>query len=65
MATISGTMTDNCRVIIIKESNWSVESNTTVSGSSYSVTGLTADKKLFVARKSDGEIVAHGDVSPT
>lgn len=64
MAQISGTLSDDCRIIIIKESDWSVESNTTVSGGSYSVTGLSADKKLFVARKSDGEILTYGNVSP-
>jgi len=65
MATISGTLSDDCRIIIIKENDWSVESNTTVSGTQYEITGLTADKKLFVARKSDGEVVAYGYVSPT
>jgi len=64
MSTISGTLSDSARIIVIKETDWSIESNTTVSGEQYEITGLSADKKLFVARKSDGEVIVYGDVSP-
>lgn len=58
---ISGT-TEEARIIIIEESGWTIESNTEESAGSYSVEDLAAGKKLIIARKSDGEAVAFGDV---
>ena len=58
---ISGT-TDAARIIIIKESDWSIESNTNESSGSYGVDGLESGKKLVLARKSDGEALAFGNV---
>jgi hypothetical protein len=61
---ISGILSDNARIVIIKESGWSIESNTNESSGSYSVDGLETGKKLVLARKSDGEVLAYGNVDP-
>jgi len=60
---ISGT-TDAARIIIIKESDWSIENNSTESAGSYEVLDLENNAKLIIARKSDGETLAFGNVSP-
>lgn len=61
---ISGTKSETSRVIIIKESDWSIESNTMVSGSgAYSVEDLETGNKLAFSRANDGEIVGYGAVA--
>jgi len=59
---ISGT-TDAARIIIIEESGWTVESNTNESSGAYEVDSLDSSNKLVIARKSDGEVIAYGNVS--
>ena len=62
---ISGTKSETARIIIIKESDWSIESNTVVSGSgSYEVTDLETGNKTVVARTNAGKMVGYGIVSP-
>ena len=61
---ISGTKSETARIIIFKESDWSVESNTIVSGSgSYEVDSLVTGDKLIVARTNEGELLGYGNVS--
>jgi len=62
---ISGTLSDAARIIIIKESDWSIESNTTESVGSYEVDSLITGAKLVVARKSDGEALIYGNITPS
>jgi len=60
---ISGTKSETSRVIIIKESDWSIESETVVSGSgAYSVEDLESGSKLVFSRAEDGEIVGFGGI---
>jgi len=61
---ISGTLSDTARIIIIKESDWSIESNTTESVGAYEVGSLVTGAKWVIARKSDGELLAFGNVTP-
>jgi len=61
---ISGELSDACKIIIIKESDWSIESNTNESAGSYEITNLDAGAKLVAARKSDGEGICYGNVTP-
>ena len=63
---VSGVTTHNCRVIVINKSDWSIESNTLVSGTigaggtfSYEVPGLTIGEKLVAGRRDDGWIEAY------
>ena len=60
---ISGTIGSDARIIIIKESDWSVESNTDESSGSFAVENLDSGKKTVIARKSDGEVLAYGNIS--
>jgi len=62
---ISGTLSDAARIIVVKESDWSVESNTTKSAGSYEATGLVSGAKLVVGRKSDGETSSYGNITAT
>jgi hypothetical protein len=63
MAKISGTLSNDARVLIVKESDWTLESNTEKSTGAFSVTGLSAGAKMLIARKSDGEAVGYGNVT--
>ena len=58
---ISGTLSDAARIIVIKEGDWSIESNTVVSGTSYEIDSLVSGKKLVCGRKSDGETLVFGN----
>lgn len=60
---ISGTLSDAARVIIIKESDWSIESNTNESVGAYEIDGLESGAKLILGRKSDGESLGFGSVT--
>ena len=59
---VSGVATHDCRVIVINKSDYSIESNTLVSGTvgsggyfAYEVTGLTDTEKLVIGRRhTDG-----------
>jgi hypothetical protein len=60
---ISGTKSETGRVIVFKESDWSIESNTVVSGSgAYEITDLIGGQKLAIARSAGGEIAGYGNV---
>lgn len=61
---ISGTLSGAARIIIIKESDWSIESNTEESVGAYEVDELVSGAKLVLARKSDGEALGYGSVAP-
>ncbi len=60
---ISGTMDNSTRVIILKESDWSIESNTTETGT-YEITTTSGLKTVIGRRVSDGESAGYGKVSP-
>ena len=51
-------------MIIIKESDWSIESNSNESSGAYEVDSLVTGGKWVVARKSDGEALGYGNVTP-
>lgn len=60
---ISGEKSETTRIIVIKESDWLIESNTVSSGSgAYEVTDLEVGNKLVFGRKSDGEIYGYGGI---
>ena len=61
---ISGTLENASRVIIIKESDWTVESNTEESVGVYEVDSLESGTKTVIARDSVGEVLGFGSVSP-
>ena len=61
---ISGTLSDTARIIIIKESDWSIESNTEESSGSYEVDSLDSSYKWIISRKSDGEVLGYGYITP-
>jgi len=61
---ISGTKSETARVIVLKESDWSIESNTVISGSgAYEIDGLEVGDKLVFGRNEDGWIEGYGGVS--
>jgi alpha-tubulin suppressor-like RCC1 family protein len=62
---ISGVKSETARVMVLKESDWSVESNAVISGSgAYEVVDLDASQKLMLGMSDEGEIIAFGDVAP-
>jgi len=62
---ISGTKSETARIMILKESDWSIESNTVVSGSgAYSIEDLESGKKTALAITTEDEVIAYGNISP-
>jgi len=62
---ISGTKSETARIMVLKESDWSIESNTVIPDSgAYEVDGLEAGDKLAFSRTEDGEILGFGSVTP-
>lgn len=59
---IAGTLSYEARLIIMKESDWSIESNTISGSGSYEITSLVSGTKWVTARKSDGEVISYGNV---
>ena len=63
---ISGYKSHTARVVVLKESDWSVESNTIVSGSgSYEIENLVSGTKSVFGRRSDGWVEGFGSVEST
>jgi len=62
---ILGTKSETARIIIFKEADWSIESNTVVVGSgAYEIDSLETGNKLIVAESGDGELLGYGNVTP-
>jgi hypothetical protein len=60
---ISGVKSETARVMVLKESDWSIESNTVISGSgAYEVGDLTDGTKTALARTDEGEIIGYGNI---
>lgn len=59
---ISGTLNDSARILVLKESDWSVESNSLESVGDYEIESLVSGTKTVVAINSAGEIVGYGNV---
>jgi alpha-tubulin suppressor-like RCC1 family protein len=62
---ISGTVSDDCKILIFDESDWVLEAVEDESAGSYEVTGLTSWRKIVAARTSSGELKGYGYVQPT
>jgi len=61
---ISGTKSETARIIVMKESDWSIESNTVISGSgSYEIEELIIGDKSVIARTVDGEVIGYGNTT--
>jgi len=62
---ISGNLSNEGRVIIFKESDWSVESNTVISGGgAYEVEVADGDYRMVACRSNEGELLGYGKVTP-
>jgi hypothetical protein len=60
--TISGNLSEPARLLILNESDMSIEHNATTSGS-YEVSGLSDGNKVVLARAADGETFGYASVS--
>jgi len=63
---ISGTKNETARVLVIKESDWSIESNTVIEGSgAYEVDTIEAGgTKTVTAETTEGETLVFGGITP-
>ena len=62
---ISGTKSETARIIVLDESDWSIESNTVVSGSgAYEVDMYDTNSRTIIARNNSGELVGYGNITP-
>jgi len=61
---ISGTKSETARIIVLNEADWSIESNTVVSGSgAYEMLDVVSGTKTVIARSEEGKIVGYGHTS--
>jgi len=60
---ISGTKSATARILIFKESDWSIESNTVVSGSGAYEIDVETGVKTIVAETTAGEMFGYGNVT--
>jgi hypothetical protein len=64
MAKISGIVSSNkARIMVIKETDWTVESNSTSSVGAFEISGLTPGKKLIISRAITGECLGFGNIT--
>jgi hypothetical protein len=63
MAIISGNLSNDARLIIVNESDWTVESNTEESSGAFEIGSLADGKKTILSRNNSGECVGYGDVT--
>jgi len=62
---ISGTKSETARITVFKEKDWSIESDTVISGSgAYEVDNLGVGIKAIVAESNESEVLAFGNVAP-
>lgn len=65
MAYISGNTTDNIRIVIVDENNWSVEHTSEKLSGDYEINNLSASgTKTIIARDTSGESIGYGAVTP-
>jgi hypothetical protein len=62
--SIGGTLNNSARIIVINESDWSIEENSVEIVGTYEIT-TTSGAKTVMARADDGEILVYGSVTPT
>jgi hypothetical protein len=63
MSKISGNISAGARIIIINESDWVVESNTTETGGAFEIDGLSSGSKMVISRAASGESTGYGNVN--
>jgi len=63
---ISGTVSDTTKVMIFKESDWSLEESTTISGySTFEILDVASGTKTIIGRRiSDGMSIGYGNITP-
>lgn len=61
---IEGNVSEQSRVLILSESDFSIE-NSTVESGTYEIEGLSSGRKLVVARSNSGQAAGYGYVDPT
>jgi len=60
---ISGTLNQNARILVVKQSDWSTESNTEETSGAYEIAGLAAGNKIVTAFGPDDETLSYGGVA--
>ncbi|RLI63482.1 MAG: hypothetical protein DRO67_05645 [Candidatus Asgardarchaeum californiense] len=61
---ISGNMNYDGRIIVLRESDWSVVHNEMHTGGSYIASGLGSDNVTALFRRSNGKSMCYGNISP-
>lgn len=59
---ISGTLNKNARIIVLKESDWSIESNSEETYGDYSIESLVTGDKTVIGITSVGDVRVFGAV---
>ena len=65
MAKIAGRIFEPTRIIVINESDWTIEHNQIHSSGGYEIDTEDNNKKTLIARLNDGQSVGAGNLTPT
>ena len=60
---ISGTISEEARIIVLDESDWSIESNTVISGGGNYEIDVVSGTKTLVSRIVGGQTIGYGSVA--
>lgn len=61
---ISGNLGEDAKIIVVKETDWSVEGTSDEVAGEYEVGNLITGEKLIISRKDDGHSISYGNVTP-
>jgi len=61
---ISGTLSESARILVLKESDWSIEASVEKSAGSYEVDSLVNGTKTIISINNSGKVVGYGSVVP-
>lgn len=61
---ISGSLSESTRIIIINNYDWSIESNTVVSESSFLIDSMTSGTKTVIGLDNNYKVIGYGNIDP-
>jgi hypothetical protein len=62
---ITGWLEEAARILVFKESDWSLETTTSIGEGEFEISSLTAGTKMIAGRRvSDGKVEVYGNIIP-
>ena len=64
MAKVSGNLTNAARVLIVKESDWSLEKTASLPRGDFIIGNLSTGAKMVAGRNAEGKVEVYGYIDP-